>query len=140
LSHGPSPWFAAGATATAVHTERWESRDLPPGGHRAAPSDDGPRSCWYCVLSPDHHLSNSERRAKRPSCSAFNVLHLLRAWVDAKRPTWHSAQVGRVVPLPDRGRGSHSMERALHPRSLHRRRTAAARNPARRSFSAGTPP
>ena len=95
---------------------QWESRDLLPE-HHAPPTDDGPRSCCCCSLlpdvacyciSPDHHLSISGRRVVRlPAPGVLRSVpdapgREVRA-PNAKRPTWHSAQVGRVVPLPDPG-------------------------------------
>src|SRR4051812_2711547 len=63
----------------------------------------------YCFPSPDHHLSNSGRRAVRLRVLRAAPAHSFDP--NAKRPTWHSAQVGRVVPLPDPLAGRRTLRR-----------------------------
>ena len=89
-------WPAAGATNQRMHRAVGVAFLLP--GHHGSTADDTPRCtacdcmCFTWCLFPDHHLSNSGRRARRRlSCSNRGT---------AKRPTWHSAQVGRDLPLP----------------------------------------
>jgi hypothetical protein len=62
-------------------------------------ADDGPRSCRTAVLLafPDHHLSNSARR--HAAAVVADGASLLAVRTKTRRPTWRSAQVGRVLPL-----------------------------------------
>jgi hypothetical protein len=60
-------------------------------------------AAWYC-LSPEHRLSISVRRSRRLGKAMI---------IKRKRPTWHTAQVGRLS-LPDR-EGDRMLEPASSP-------------------------
>lgn len=66
--------------------------------HHVSPADDEP-GCTACVTCfPDHHLSNSDRRTRRPSCIA--TAHSL---VDSKTPHLPFSAGGACDTAPESG-------------------------------------
>ena len=84
--------------------------------HRLA-TDHGPAVLLcFCVSQTIGCQTAVDARGVWPSCCC--TCGQACRW-NAERPTWHSAQVGRVIPSRTRRGGVYSREYGLHSRSLH---------------------
>ena len=139
VSSERDPWPAAGATATAVRAGGRSRVSSHPGTVPRRPTTDHGRARTACVAcaasSPDHHLSNSGRRAKRPSFPALHGAPPPPVWTQNAPPgtrrrwgVWYRSRI--------RGGSSYATAYALPTRLLHRSSSpAAGDNPPRASRS-----
>ena len=105
---------------------RTGSRVRQCSGATRAPADGGPRELGVAGTALPQTITC------QTAVDARGVVHdggTAPGHRNATRPTWHSAQVGRVEPLPARVGEALVRECALRPRRLHQRLSAGAGRP-----------